>query len=258
MGLQPPTFASSDNPAARSPSLLTRSLTFAYLPVFNAFLLVCPRWLSFDWSMDAIPRITGPLDWRNLASAAFYWGGYRAVKLGLGGDRGQLHSRLCAIANNNNLCRPPPPLQRALPRAPLALSIAMIVLPFLPATNLFFYVGFVVAERVLYLPSVGYCILVALGYSELARRLRNVAALRAALVLLLVVYSARTYTRNMDWHDEESLYRAGLHINPPKGKLIYTSLILKYIRFFLMPPQTVASFFSEHIGGIRFLQPSAK
>ena len=32
------------------------------------------------------------------------------------------------------------------------LSLALLVIPFLPASNLFFRVGFVVAERILYLP----------------------------------------------------------------------------------------------------------
>ena len=32
-------------------------------------------------------------------------------------------------------------------------------LPFIPASNLFFPVGFVVAERVLYVLSMGFCIL---------------------------------------------------------------------------------------------------
>ena len=49
------------------------------------------------------------------------------------------------------------------------MSAVLLVVPFIPASNLFFRVGFVVAERVLYLPSAGYCLLVALGVSLLAR-----------------------------------------------------------------------------------------
>jgi len=49
------------------------------------------------------------------------------------------------------------------------MSVVLLVVPFFPASNLFFRVGFVVAERVLYLPSAGYCLLVALGASLLAR-----------------------------------------------------------------------------------------
>ena len=41
----------------------------------------------------------------------------------------------------------------------LLFSVAVLVLALLPTTNLFFYVGFVLAERLLYLPSMASCIL---------------------------------------------------------------------------------------------------
>ena len=105
------------------------------------------------------------------------------------------------------------------------IALSMMVLPFIPATNLFFYVGFVVAERVLYIPSMGYCLLVALGCHLIDDRLLRKQlhlprkVLRFALLALLVLYSARTVRRNQDWQTEESLYRSGISINPPKGKL---------------------------------------
>lgn len=43
-----------------------------------------------------------------------------------------------------------------------------ILVPFLPASNLFFRVGFVVAERILYLPSMGFCLLVIIGIKHLS------------------------------------------------------------------------------------------
>jgi hypothetical protein len=99
----------------------------------------------------------------------------------------------------------------------LLLSLAFIALPFLPATNLFFYVGFVVAERVLYIPSVGFCLLIGLGcgviHSRTSRRLVLVG-----VTLLLVSFSLRTLQRNRDWMDEESLYSSGIPVNPPKCK----------------------------------------
>jgi len=52
----------------------------------------------------------------------------------------------------------------------LLLSLVLIVVPFLPASNLFFRVGFVIAERNLYLPSTGFVMLVALGMKKLARQ----------------------------------------------------------------------------------------
>ena len=127
------------------------------------------------------------------------------------------------------------------------IALSMLVLPFIPATNLFFYVGFVVAERVLYIPSMGYCLLVALGFHLIddclrQRQLRHKqphgkertrwnkedkanASLRLVFrwscFLLLAVYSARTVQRNQDWLTEETLYRSGISVNPPKGKNIF-------------------------------------
>ena len=42
-----------------------------------------------------------------------------------------------------------------------SLGVLAMVISFLPASNLFFYVGFVIAERVLFLPSMGFCIFLA-------------------------------------------------------------------------------------------------
>jgi len=50
------------------------------------------------------------------------------------------------------------------------MSLVLLVLPFLPASNLLFRVGFVIAERNLYLPSTGFVMLVTLGMAKLARR----------------------------------------------------------------------------------------
>lgn len=48
----------------------------------------------------------------------------------------------------------------------LTFGLVLLVIPFLPASNLFFRVGFVIAERVLYLSSAGYCLILAyaVGY----------------------------------------------------------------------------------------------
>ena len=54
-------------------------------------------------------------------------------------------------------------LFRDLVHRVLTLSLALLVVPFLPASNLFFRVGFVIAERVLYLSSAGFSMLVIIG-----------------------------------------------------------------------------------------------
>lgn len=56
----------------------------------------------------------------------------------------------------------------------LTMSLALLILPFIPASNIFFPVGTTIGERLLYLPSLGYCMLVALLVEAIARRMQYV------------------------------------------------------------------------------------
>merc|ERR1712050_425762 len=49
--------------------------------------------------------------------------------------------------------------RRCYQRAGL-LSLALLVVPFLPASNILFPVGTVIGERLLYIPSAGFCLAV--------------------------------------------------------------------------------------------------
>ena len=55
----------------------------------------------------------------------------------------------------------------------MVVAIAWLILPFIPAANIFFPVGFVVAERVLYLPSMGFSLIVSLGFHRFVKVLRG-------------------------------------------------------------------------------------
>ncbi|VDM65581.1 unnamed protein product [Strongylus vulgaris] len=96
------------------------------------------------------------------------------------------------------------------------IALSFLILPFLPSSNLFCYVGFVAAERVLYLPSVGYCILAGMLYKSCCSRADRTFTMSLAL-LFLTLHGIRTFQRNRDWKDEESLYKSALNLNPPKA-----------------------------------------
>jgi hypothetical protein len=112
------------------------------------------------------------------------------------------------------------------------MSVAMMVIPFIPASNLVAYVGFVVAERVLYIPSLGFCLLVGHGFVKLMERFgdRNFWRLLLImfLILILVALGGRTIIRNVDWTSEETLYRSGTLVNPAKG-MYSTTLRISYV-----------------------------
>lgn len=65
------------------------------------------------------------------------------------------------------------------------LGLSWTVITFLPAANLFFPVGFVVAERVLYLPSMGFCLLLALGINTLWKERVNSSSVDSDIYISL-------------------------------------------------------------------------
>ncbi|XP_051546831.1 protein O-mannosyl-transferase TMTC2 isoform X1 [Myxocyprinus asiaticus] len=261
MGNKPPNFSNSDNPAANSPHFLTRTLTFLYLPAVNAWLLLCPDRLSFDWSMDALPLLRTITDWRNLQSVAFYlgltllaWFGLRSEGCSKIGEtngksymsngksltNGHCHNHhdntsfqysnhymdaKSVNSPNRNGYHKPHSLkthQKSLPETEnlVVFSLGLLALPFVPATNVFFYVGFVVAERVLYIPSMGFCLLVTVGLRTMfirSRSSRSKAVLLSCAVGLVLLYSLKTIRRNQDWQSEEMLYRSGIAVNHAKA-----------------------------------------
>lgn len=126
-------------------------------------------------------------------------------------------------------------------RRTMMLAWSLIVFPFIPASNMFFPVGFVIAERILYLPSMGFCMLVAYGlHNLLAARSqeshevlsdRQTAFLRwndtkklskvlyALLVITVIAFCAKTVNRNNDWKSEYSLFMSGLKVTQNNAKL---------------------------------------
>ena len=72
---------------------------------------------------------------------------------------------------------------------------------FLPFSNLFFPIPLIFGERLLYLPSLGFCLFLAIFFDKLHRR-KQYWLKALAVVLLTVVLLAgawRTYQRNFDW-----------------------------------------------------------
>merc|ERR1719387_2954701 len=64
---------------------------------------------------------------------------------------------------------------RAEPRIQRAglLALAILVVPFLPASNILFPVGTVVGERLLYIPSIGFCLAILVGLHAIASPATN-------------------------------------------------------------------------------------
>lgn len=192
MGAQLPVFTKFDNPGSAS-NLTQRLLTHNFMLPLNAWLLLCPSWLCCDWTMGTIPILESPFEVRNWFTLAFY-----VVLISFMVSFFRIKYPSCNF-----------------------LFLSMCIFPFIPASNLFFPVGFVVAERILYIPSMGFCFLVASGFMELMRisssRSKNV--LWFFVVFVVIMFMMKTHLRNNDWEDEHSIFMAGLRVNRRNAKL---------------------------------------
>ncbi|CAB1313466.1 unnamed protein product [Coregonus sp. 'balchen'] len=98
-------------------------------------------------------------------------------------------------------------------------ALSLIVFPFIPASNLFFPVGFVVAERVLYVPSMGFCVLVAHGFRIVSHKGHMKKISWLMIGVLLTTHTVKTFNRNWDWESEYTLFTSALKVNKNNAKL---------------------------------------
>lgn len=104
---------------------------------------------------------------------------------------------------------------------------ATLILP----SNLLFNVGAFMAERFMFMPSLGFSLALAYTFAEVLprkfpekeRTLRNVTV--AVYGLVAIAFCAKTVTRNMDWKDSSTLFAHDVHVsvNSIKGNSSYAS-----------------------------------
>lgn len=155
-------------------------------------LLILPVNLSVDYSFDQIPIRSGFLSTAVLIPATAVAGMIAAA---------------CV-------------LRRGSPAVPF--GIGWFLISILPASNLPFAVGTIFAERLLYLPSAGFCLLVAVLLERLrgaGDRGRRIAGVGLASVCLLL--AAGTVSRNRDWQDDGTLLSSAVENAPRSAKARY-------------------------------------
>ncbi|KAJ1475737.1 hypothetical protein T484DRAFT_1909170, partial [Baffinella frigidus] len=199
-----PRFTAHNNFVAFIQDRFSRYLTYWHVYSRNAALLLYPHPLCCDWSMGSISPVETWEDSRNIGSVLLFL------------SLAALAATSC-IATLTSFSRPAATFA--------AKAGALLALPFIPASNLFFPVGFVLAERVLYIPSIGFAVLSAGGLAMLAgppgrwgvRQTLSVV-LSAAVVWRGVVQCS---ARSADWRTSKTLFESGVKVNPKNAKLHY-------------------------------------
>ena len=164
--------------------------------MLNVWLLLSPSQLCAEYAMGTIPPIASLTDPRNLLTLATF-----ASLLSVG----------CYAMST-----------RDAHHRKLLFGLCLMIVPFIPASNLFFPVGFVIAERVLYIPSMGFSMIVAYGAWLLISNQHSTSVsrlLKLTLVYLILIHGTKTILRNSDWNDNYALYLSSVRTLPNNAKM---------------------------------------
>ena len=195
-----------DNPLVTAKSTL--SYVLSALLVLSVYLwkLINPfAPLLCDYGYNTIPLIEGWNDLRNLATLAAIGGVTMAIIIGFKKAFDKDHSD-----------------------GRLLIGLTWIIGPLLPASHIF-TIGTVLAERLLFVPSLGSCMLAGVlverfqTLSSQKKRSSVIGNFQAfvvpLLVLVLAVLAQRISARNADWKDNRTLWNRDFHTSPNNVKL---------------------------------------
>ena len=180
-----------DNPLQQAGFWISRLTAVKVLGAYLG-LLIWPARLSPDYSYNQMPLSSGAdvktifavLVWIAVAAAAFF--SYRRAR-------------------------------------PVFFFIAFFAVAIAPVANLAILVGSIMAERFLYLPSIGFAGVLVWGWLAAYRRApanwppaRMV--LLPALALACLALAGRTFARNSDWFDDRALWASAVQVCPDSYK----------------------------------------
>ena len=189
----PARFPFLDNPLV-SAGFVEGRLTAMALLARYFWRLACPVTLSADYSWAQIPLFRGSAaDWLSLLVVAAL-----AVAVFLSYRRNRTAFFFAGFA----------------------------AVTFLPASNLLFPIGTIMAERFLYLPAIAFCAWVILCWGAVPPAWRRAGPV--LLGLLVVAYATRTWVHNRDWSDDLHMAQAMAATSPDSFKVRKTLAFLLY------------------------------
>ncbi|HEX3282932.1 MAG TPA: tetratricopeptide repeat protein [Pyrinomonadaceae bacterium] len=109
----------------------------------------------------------------------------------------------------------------------VCLALALTIVPLLPVLNLkVFHYEYIIQDRYLYLPSIGFCSLVVLLIVRLTRGNQKITLAIAGVIIL--AFGVSTILQNRVWHDSVTLWQRALFFAPDSWSTHY-NLGLAYL-----------------------------
>jgi tetratricopeptide (TPR) repeat protein len=100
----------------------------------------------------------------------------------------------------------------------IGFGIAFYLITLAIVANIFFPIGTNMGERFLFMPSIGFCLIIAYFGYTLLKKMPSTVGL-AALALVLGLYSFKTISRNPAWKDNYTLFLSDINSSPNSAKL---------------------------------------
>ena len=153
-------------------------------------LQLYPAVLSCDYSFKQIPMYK---DWRHTLPAAL-------------GAAVVLAAWLWAVKHR---------------KSEWVLAGGIYLAAFATTANILIPTGTILGERLAYLPSAGFCLLLAIAWTwafNVRPQSREQTMVVALLVLVVAALGARTVIRNRDWKDNPTLFAAAVRASPNSAK----------------------------------------
>lgn len=115
----------------------------------------------------------------------------------------------------------------------IAFGILYYFITFSIVSNFFFSIGANMAERFMFMPSLGFCLIVAIFLMKLAeignRKKQNLGFSRIAFILgaITICFGTLTIKRNFDWKDNMTLFSKDVLISSNSAKINFDLAALK-------------------------------
>jgi hypothetical protein len=210
-----PDFIEAQNPAGFAKDRFTRAFSVSWVYCLYIRDALYPYYLCSDWSGLSIDLITSWTDPRAMfVLCLWYFAAASFWSMVVGGG-------------NNTL------LDDVTLRKVNMATWAFTFSPFLLSSNLLVVVGLMKADRVIYLPLFGFCLLEALLLSKLLkgtkwmypgfenRRKQEFWGAHFFLMFQLIIFSGKTHERNLAWSDPLLLWESAYRINPRSHHTMY-------------------------------------
>lgn len=207
-------FAVADNLLMSAPDFTGRFTTAVFILGIYLKLLFFPHPLVFDYSFKQIP-IVDAADWRFLVSFFAY-------------------AALLVFA-----------IIKFRKKDKIAFSILCFLIALSIFSNIFIIIGTSFGERLMYLPSLGFCIGIAVILSRifigngndqnnlLSGFIKNNIKLLTVIGVILVLYSFKTVTRNTAWKNNYTLFSNDVNLSPNSTRTHY------YLGNYLTKPENI-------------------